>query len=433
MIPGCFRHLSLILSTCLALTAAGCGDDDGGSDRPDANTSQDDAASPDAAEQALLRSGTIAVTETQISNDLPGPTWSGALVRVGFSDATTGNPPAPVDGFDQVINSCVIQIWDVGTHTSADAVDEGAVQITGTENGTFACGFVNADLGYVCQSTDADIAGGTAGNGNAFVLTGATGSLEMTGFQASANMKGMYISLTGFPNLPDGTRFPIVAVDEGTDTLTLAGVPAELTSTGDADSTFATFVGLAPVPGGAQFLLGADDTLNVTKAAGGVVDMIDEDFQAHGQGFTLLDNPGAHLYLPSTIPVTAPELAGEVNFKCDGAGCGATGSGGLIAAIVINGETTDAPVGDITSPADAMPAPVNQYATFTCAFASSDIATLSVDMMKAILGTHPTRIQTSVGRYRGAILPPGGGDGTWSANVLQGHAYLGWSDAPPPK
>jgi hypothetical protein len=432
MIPGCFRHLSLLLSTCLALAASGCGDDDGGSDRPDASTSQDDAASPDAAVQELLRSGTIAVTETQISNEIVGSPWSGALVRVGFSDATTGNPPAPVDGFDQVINSCVIQIWDVGTNTAADPVDEGAVQVEGTENGTFGCAFV-ADVGYVCQSTDQAIAGGTPGNGNTFVLTGATGSLEMTGFQASANMKGMYISLSGFPNLPDGTRFPIVAVDEATDTLTLAGVPAELTSTGDADSTFATFVGVAPVPGGAQFLLGATDVINVTKAAGGVVDMIAEEFHAHGQGFTLVDDPGANRYLPSTIPVTAPEDAVEVNFACVDAGCGATGTGGLIAAIVVNGETTDAPVGAITSPADAMPAPVTQYATFTCAFASADIATLSVDMMKAILGTHPTRIQTSVGRYRGAILPPGGGDGTWSANVLQGHAYLGWSDAPPPK
>jgi hypothetical protein len=244
----------------------------------------------------------------------------------------------------------------------------------------------------------------------------------------------MYIAVTGFAPIPDGTRFPVLAfADNGAaaDTLTLAGVPdtggGELT--GSDTATYATYVGLAPLPaGGADFLLGAADAINVAKPAGDVVDAIDEDFHAHGQGFTLVDDAGMNKYLPNTIPVTAPADAVEVNFECTE--CGAVGDGGLIEAIVINGETTDAPdPGVITSPADAMPAPVDQYATFTCAFVSVDVATLSVDMMKAILGTNPTRIQTSVGRYRGAILMDTE-SGEWSVNVLQGHALLGWSDAP---
>src|SRR5262245_11863229 len=216
MIPGCFRPLSLLLSTCLALATAGCGDDDGGSDRPDASSPADASEGADAAVQELLRSGTIAVTETQISNDIPGSPWSGALVRVGFSDATTGNPPAPVDGFDEVINSCVIQIWDVGTHTGADAVDEGAVQVTGTENGTFACGFVT-DVGYGCQSTDAAIAGGVAANASGFELAGDgnIGTLTFVGGQADALMRGMYIEIRGFTPIPNGTRFPVIDFTDG--------------------------------------------------------------------------------------------------------------------------------------------------------------------------------------------------------------------------
>ncbi|HEU5058373.1 MAG TPA: hypothetical protein VFU21_17700, partial [Kofleriaceae bacterium] len=176
---------------------------------------------------------------------------------------------------------------------------------------------------------------------------------------------------------------------------------------------------------GAQFLLGAADALNVSKAAGDVVGVIDEDFTAHGQNFQLVDEVGAAKYQPDNIPFDGT----EVNFECDGSNCGAVGSGGLIEALVINGETTDAAVGEITSPATAMPAPVTQYATFQCSFVGSDTATLDAGAMAAILGTSPTRIQVSVGRYRGAILAAD--DGSSSTIVLQGHQLLGWSDAPP--
>ena len=427
------RHLSLFFSAGLALSAYGCGDDDGGGDRPDARPTADAAGgNPDAAVTGLLRSGTIAVTESAIANDIPGSPWSGAVVRIGFSDATTGSAPAPVAGFDSVINNCLIQVWDVGTNSPSDPADEGAVGVTGTSNGDFACGFASPTLGYVCQSTDAAIAGGDA-TGFTLAGNGTAGTLTFVGAPAAAEMKGMYIVLTGFAPIPDGTRFPVIAFAANgaePDSLTLAGVPnTGGVLTGDLDATFANYVGVAPVPaGGAQFLDDGDALINVSKAAGDVVAVIDEDFHAQGQGFTLLDDAGSMQYTPADLPFDGS----EVNFVCDGADCGAVGTGGLISAIVINGETTDAAVGAITSPADAMPAPETQYATFTCAYIVSDTpgtktATLSADMMAAILGTSPTRIQTSVGRYRGAILEAD--DGTYSVNVLQGHSILGWSDA----
>lgn len=428
-------HLSLILSAGLALSAFGCGDDDGGGNRPDARPQADATeGNPDAGGGGLLRSGTIAVTEASISNNL-GVAFSGPLVRVGFSDTTSGNAPAPVDGFDSVINNCVIQVWDVGTHEAADAVDEGPVQVEGTENGTFACNFIAAAGDYVCQSTTATIAAGSA-NGAVIEGTG-TDTLVLPDGIADPSMKGMYIRLSGFGDgataLPEAT-FPIINVTlaDGPDTLTLFGVPTEYAGTGDADSIYATFVGVGPVPTGAQFLLGNDDQIDVTKPAGDVVGAISESFTAHGQGFTLTDDAATDKYLPSTIPVTAPADAVEVNFTC-GDTCGDVGTGGTpgtINAIVINGETTDGDTGGVLNPSDPMPDPVTQYATFTCAFISQDTATLSADMMAAILGTNPTRIQTSVGRYRGAIIEAD--DGSYSVNVLQGHSILGWSDAPPP-
>ncbi|HEY8146883.1 MAG TPA: hypothetical protein VIG06_29585, partial [Kofleriaceae bacterium] len=290
----------------------------------------------------------------------------------------------------------------------------------GTENGDFACGF-NAGLGsYACQSTDATIAMGSLDG-----VTTVSGLMTFPaeGTQTKPEMVGMYMVVQGHPTIPDGSRLPIIAQDNGADTLQVAGLPDVNLGAGDADSGFATFVGVAPLPaGGAEFLLGANDAITVQKAAGDVVAAIDEDFEAHGQGFTLVDDAEMAKYGPDTIPFDGT----EVNFECDGDGCGAAGSGGLIEAIVINGETTDAPVDAITSPATAMPDPETQYATFQCSFIGSDTATLTADMMAAILGTSPTRIQTSVGRYRGAIIAAD--DGSSSTIVLQGHALLGWSD-----
>jgi hypothetical protein len=418
------RLLSVFFSAGLALAAFGCGDDDGGSgDRPDARPSADSSPDdPDAGGGGLLRSGTIAVTEAAITNDLPGGPWAGGLVSIGFSDATTGSVPAPVAGYETNINGCLIRIWDVGTNEASDAVDEGAVQVTGTENGDFGCAFVNADTGYVCQPA-------AGANGSAENATLATNALTFVGggTTVTAEMLGMYVRLGSFNAAVDGNLLPIVGVNTETDSLIVGGTGGADLGTGDADSTYSLFVGVAPVPaGGAAFLLGAADAFTVQKAAGDVVGAIDEDFEAEGQGFELLDDAEMGQYLPSNIPFDES----PVTFACEGDGCGAEGSGGVLpSSIVISGETTDAPVDDITSPANAMPAPENQYATFQCSFIGADTGTLDAGAMAAILGTSPTRIQVSVGRYRGSLVAAE--DGSSSTIVLQGHALLGWSDPPP--
>jgi hypothetical protein len=426
------RYLSVSILAGLALAGPGCscGDDDGGGDRPDARDQTDSAPEDDAdTGDARLRNGTIAVTEAAITNTIgEGDPWSGALVRVGYSDATTGNSPTPVEGFGNAIGGCLVQIWDVDTHEASDPVDEGAVSVTGTENGPFVCGFANADLGYVCRSTEAAIAGGTPGNMDGVTITANVMTFPAVGTQTAPEMVGMYMVVTGHPNIPDGSRIPILDQDDAADTLTIAGVGT--VAPGDADSTFATYVGVGPVPGGAPFLLGAADVFTVQKAAGEIVPLIQEDFNAHGQGFMLVDDPGMNKYLPHTVPFTEP--AGDVTFECST--CGADGSGGVITAIVINGETTDAPT-DGLNPADPMPEPLNQYATFQCSFFEGadppHSGTLPADAMAAILGTNPTRIQTSIGRYKGAVIAAT--DDTHQSIVLQGHALLGWSDRPPPK
>ena len=417
------RYLSLIFSGGLALAAFGCGDDDGGGNRPDARPQVEDDAGPDGG-VPFLRSGTIAVTEAAITNTIGvGDPWSGGLVRVDFGDATTGNAPAPVAGFDSVINNCLIRIWDVGTHEGSDPVDEGVVSVTGTENGPFACAFVSALGTYACQSTTAAVAGGVAGNLNGVTTVNGLMTFGAAGTQTAPEMVGQYMLVNGHPTIPEGSRLPIIGQNTPADTLQVAGLPNVNLGAGDADSTFTNFVGVGPLPTGTQFLLGMADAISVQKAAGQVVPAIDQDFNAHGQGFQLLDDPTMAQYLPHTVPFTA----GEVNFACAAAGCGAEGSGGLIEAIVINGETTDGTVEGPLNPADPMPDPVEQYATFQCAFISSDVATMTTEMMDAILGTNPSRIQVSVGRYRGAVAD----QDQYAYNIFQGHAVLGWSTRPP--
>lgn len=416
------RLLFIVLSAGLAIAAPGCscGDDDGNGDRPDAREQADAEPDIDAdVAEGLLRSGTIAVTETHLTN-LGLDSFAGALVRVDFSDATTGNVPAPVPGFESNVGGCLIQVWDVGTHEAPDPVDEGAVQVTGTDNGDFACAFASPALGYVCQSTNAAIAAGS--------LDGVTtDSNVMTfpagGTQTAPEMVGMYMVVNGHPTIPDGSRIPIIDQDSAEDTLTLFGLPDVNLGAGDADSVFATFVGVGPVPGGAQFLRGMADTFTVQKAAGEVVAAIDEDFNAHGQGFVLVDDGDNGKYLPSNLPTDNS----AATFECTT--CGDEGMGGVITAIVINGETTDATVGPL-DPSNPMPDPETQYATFSCSFfVTGDppySGELTAEAMTAILGTSPTRIQTSVARYRGALLADA--DGTYSTVLLQGHSQLGWTD-----
>ncbi|HEU5060873.1 MAG TPA: hypothetical protein VFU21_30290, partial [Kofleriaceae bacterium] len=227
------RLLSISFTAGLGLAAFGCGDDDGGGERPDAREQADAAGEPDAGDEGgLLRSGTIAVTEAAITNEIPGSPWSGALVSVGFSDATTGNVPAPVAGYETNINGCLIRVWDVDTHEGSDAVDEGNVLVTGTENGDFACGF-NAGQGeYLCQSTNAAIAMGSLDG-----VTTVSGLMTFPaeGTQTAPEMVGMYMVVQGHPTIPDGSRLPIIGQNTEADTLQVAGRPAGDIGAGDAD------------------------------------------------------------------------------------------------------------------------------------------------------------------------------------------------------
>jgi hypothetical protein len=422
--------LSFLLTSALALPLAACGDDDGGgSDDPDAAPDSDAAPDPDASpDPVALRNGTLAVAETSITNEgLPVPV-GGALNLIYFLDETS-RTVAPVPGFASPVGGCAIFVYDVGDDEEPDRVDEGTITVTGTSNGSFECHYdANNDAvagQYTCQSTVATTAGGDEGNAAAATLTGATDSLAIGADVVTDEWVGMYIQLDNFPPITDGTRIPIVAANPTTDTITLGtDINDALVQAGAETSTFTTFVGYKPVPGGNDFL--TTDEVTITKEDGDVIPEIDETLTPAGQGtFDLVDDAGMDFYLPHQIPMDA---AVDVSFHCDDCGSEGEATGGLY-AFTINGVTTD---GAIASLID-MPAPETQYATFQCSVlgtepAAEELQTVTIPeaAMQVILDTNPTRIQTSVGHYAGYRLSSEDLT-TYNVNLLVGHNKLGYS------
>src|SRR5690349_14332330 len=130
--------LTFLLTGALALplSAACGGDDDAGEDNPDANPGDPDANDTDAAPPPeLLRSGTLAITETRIAGAARGQ-----LNVISFNDETT-RTVAPVAGFESPINGCAVVVYSVeDDEQEPDIADgEGMVTVTGTTAGEFEC------------------------------------------------------------------------------------------------------------------------------------------------------------------------------------------------------------------------------------------------------------------------------------------------------
>ena len=420
------RSLPYFLAGALtAFGAAACGDDDGdGGGTADSGPAADSAPDPDADVVELLRSGTVAVMETSITNT--NGAVQGALVRMGFADETT-RTVAPVPGFESSVNGCSITVYNVGDDEEPDPVGEGTFTVTGTSAGPFGCAYVAALGQYMCQSATPAVAGGAAEDAT---VTGAGGNAQfvLTGVSFPDTVVGMHIQLSGFPpvgEVPVDGVYPITGANTAgeTTTLTLAGAPFTGASTGDADATYATFVGLGPVPGGGvDFLDDGTADLTISKTAGDTVGAFEVELNASGEGFTLVNEPENDYYLPHQIPTDA---AAEVKFGCEGEGCGDEG-GGILSAMIISGTTTDGTLPAEGDPAGiAMPDPVSQYATFTCSALGADEVAISMAAMEEILGTSPTRIQVSVGRVRGEIHAAD--DGSYQTFVLAGHSLLGFT------
>jgi len=421
-----FARRQAAILCCSILFICACngdiGDQNGGGATPDAGGDRDAAGDPDAgyevdAAPPVTRSGTVAITDTRITNfDGVG----GALVSIRFVDDQTVTVPA-LPGFDTdpPIGTCHITVYDdAAGDRGPTLVDEGPVTVTGTGSDDFICSFAPPTGDYVCQSARPPIRGGTAGNAAMGTLN-VGGEFLVVGAGATPEMQGMEIELAGFMDGqgdPVGGAFPIVAVG-GPDRLTLANVPASCVAT--ADATYTTFVGRKPIPNpaGFDFLAGQREVL-VHKDGTTLVPAFDVMLSASGEDFALA----------GTQPHQFPTAAADLTFTCEGASgnCGAEGSGGEVGIMLVEGETTDVlPEGD--DDGTRMEPPTTRHATFRCA---SLVNSVSIPMagVEAILGTNPARIQVSVSRLRFDPVP--GAPGT-TTTVMVGHSLIGFTTVAP--
>ncbi|HKE15316.1 MAG TPA: hypothetical protein VKB80_10645, partial [Kofleriaceae bacterium] len=412
------------------------GDDNGGPD----------AGEPDAAVPQIVRTGTVAITETTLTNPPiveTDPPIQGAVVTISFIDNEAVTVP-PVEGFDNPIGACQIFVYDVTAGQSEPAtVDEGPITVTGTANGDFTCAF-NADRGYVCQSADAVAAGGVAGNaaGATFdgpELPGDPRTSILSGLGATVNagpINGSQMLLDGFGDKSlDGQTFAVInRPSNNTVLLATPGPVPDLIQNASGTATYTTFIGAGPIPNpfGYNFMTDASDVA-IGFEGSKLVPAFNGSYTPDGEGFELVSDPTNNIFLPHEFPTALP-ASGPASFGCAAEGCGVAGAGGQVFATIINGRTTDG----ATPPADqdplgvAMPDPVGSFATFTCGFAGMDQASITPEELEVILGTNPTRIQTTVVRAQVTLNATAASDSA-ETRIIVGHSQTGFTtvEAPP--
>tara|TARA_R110002073_G_scaffold142117_4_gene293784 strand:- start:31499 stop:32761 length:1263 start_codon:yes stop_codon:yes gene_type:complete len=414
------KTLFLAAAAPLAFGACG-GDDDNGTVTPDATVTPIFDASPDDPDAApnTTFSGTISLAEVAITNEpFVSAGVAGAVVNVSFTDpATVTVPPQP--GYENNIGACRIFVYDLaGGDEAPVGADGGRVTIAGT-NGTdlpaFACDYNAAVDTYLCASGDSAASGAMAMADTTLAANGnGTVTLTIPGANFSnENYVGMQIILDGFSDPAANGRFGIVAQPANT-TLVLANPALLAATTLTADSAYQTLIGAGPVPGGFDFLDDGTNDIVITKDPITNAPAIDATLTVNGEGFALDD--------ASIRPHELPINGDEATFSCGGTGGDCGVANGFLKGIIVFGETTDAPV-DPSNPT-AMPEPVNQYATFQCSGINAESITLDEGAMALIMGTSPTRIQTSI-TYANAQ--------SGANNIVLSHGVVGFKDTAVPK
>lgn len=409
------RNLFLCVGSTALLMAGACGDDDDKA-TPDATPVVFDAgvadAAPDAAPDPTF-SGSLALADLVITNPegVAGAVAGGAAI-MSFTDPLDVEV-GPHPDFTNNVGECRVFVYDVANGDAApDGSDGGDVTVTGTNAGDILCEFgpVSAtESKYVCHSTDAayqgalPIATAATPTGNDITVAVTIAGADFS----NAPYLGMHVLLSGFPDAAANGLFPIMAIPAD-NTLVVYNPALTATSTLIAAGTYSTVVGGGPIPGGYDFLDDGTNDIAFAKDAITNVPVVATTLKANGDGATWLD-PSPHEF-----PFVSTD---DVTFACTGF-CGT--AEGLLKGVVIFGETTDA---DVTGLAfNEMPDATSKYATFQCSGVGQEAMTITKEALVVILGTNPTRIQTTV-IYSNAALATG-------HSIVMGHGRLGFTDAP---
>lgn len=424
-----------------SLTGGGCScsDDDGG--LPDSGADAQSDAPTDGAVSGT-RNGTLALTQFTVADTAAqGAQLAGLSVAASFDDLTTATvAPAYTDG----AAGCTVFRYTVATDSEPAEVDEGPISVTGFgPYGDFTCAFNDAAGRYFCSSDDAAASGTVAAGSGTSDPQGALGFVNVTinnVDMTTLNPRGMVVTF------PDGTwddpsqdgTFPIVNYDPvaAVDVVTTSNLGSKGASVA-MNNTYTTLIGEGPVPGfpDADAVLQPFDALDGAAAFGvagggadgGAIDAFDE--QITPATLAAADDHALVLADDSMTTTAFPTTAAKTKVSCDAAQNGNCENGGVLNALIVSGETTDAtlPTGGPNPIADAtaMPDPVTEYATFTCVFLGQKSGNIPAAAITEILGTSPTRIETRVIYASGKILGEADGDVT---NILSGYGLVGHTD-----
>lgn len=464
----------------LAMAAGGmlvpgcsCGDDGG---NPDARPPAIDARVVDAADPADaadpdadiddLRSGTIAVSQVRVTNDLtalgiPNGAVQGAGVSVSYSDLTTATVEPTVG--NNGIGECTVWVYTVGTNAPPALADEGAVTISGTgitPNNFPVCSFIPPLSAYQCIQGNGilpdatsvnhiDTNGGGTPGGAITVLT-----VPNVDF-AALNAIGMVINVTGFTIPQNNGTFMVADVDPldaGNDSqirvinFAAAGLEgmggdvdtldetytAPVDGDAGAGGTYALIAGTTPIVLPFTFITDYSQDITVAKAAGSVVPAFSVTLKPSGDTVTLSTSSKQ----PHNFDVAATGNVNQV-FTCDDGtdgDCGmnrADGARSQITGWTISGSSTDGPLATGCSGGPClpiqMPTPVTTHTEFVCKGSpGADSITLSAAALDAIMATSPTRIQLRLLRVTADITS------AEATSIVSGKGFVGFKTVPAP-
>jgi len=444
------RLTPYLLAAGATLLAAACGDDGGGNTKADAAPSSPDA-NVDAAPVTPTRTGTVALTNVEVTTPNPDPSpgalpflLGGPAFSISFEDITKGGGTVKIDTGTP---GCSVEVFDcpAGKCPFHDEVDVGPVTITNVSDATpgiaglkpEGCGF-GADSHYHCPlaaSAAADQTGTITIGNNVAALT-------IPAHTFDAKLRGTWLVASGFKDALaglNGKAIPVAAVP-GDHTLTLAGVPG--TTGGNAvpvDGIGLSFIqGAGPVPNGAApgakiDWFGGTGQVEIKiagSATNGYPGGIDQKILPGG-AFNLnttCDKCVLPHKMPTSIADNAPAKDKAVVFTCkDGNGtCGQAGmplDGIAVSGTASNGSTA-------TLKPFEMPKDGTKFVSFSCSAIGPELD-ISNEVWKEVLAIKPTRIETRVFKI-GAPFPPVDATTKNSVRVLAGHGYVGHTDVPPP-
>lgn len=442
---------TIFLTASGLLTISACGSDDDPSSKPSTDAGSKSVDAKVTPPPSTTFSGTVSLAEVIVTNpEGIAIGLAGGVANVSFT-APADVKVKPQPGYTNPINDCKIFVYDVEKgEKSAAGSDGGPISISGDGVfSSFGCSYQAALDKYLCSIDDDAASGALATGASISPVDGQPGqvALSVPGVDFSgAEYKGMFVNLTGFigdnADAANG-KHPILANHPTVNNiLILANAKLEGASTvGETEGHYDTFVGAGPIPGGFPEFIdseyeteeaegkakGDKKSITITKAEKTDAPKIDTTLIANGdlsfvknsegeegvtfEAFTLADN--------SAQPHNFPLDGTAVTFSCEkenNGSCG--GANGTLKGIVTFGETTDAPIPEGASFSD-MPDPVKKYATWQCSGIGSETITIKADAIAVILGTKPTRIQTTV-VYSNAE--------TGNNNILASHGLLGWTD-----